>query len=88
MAAKRTVLITGCSEGGIGHSLALEFARQRFHFSVTTRHFSSMMSLSTNPDITLLELNVTSQSSIQNAHGVVAKVTGGTLDIIYRNAGV
>lgn len=88
MATQRTVLITGCSAGGIGHSLALEFASQDFHVFATARRLSSMESLSANPNITLLQLDVTSTASIENAKAEVTKATGGTLDIIYHNAGV
>jgi 1-acylglycerone phosphate reductase len=88
MAVKPTILITGCSEGGIGYSLAVGFARQNFHVFASARRLSSMASLSNNPNITLLDLDVTSQESVQKAYKAVAKATGGTLDVIYHNAGV
>lgn len=87
LATQKTVLITGCSEGGIGHSLALEFARQNYHVFATARRLSAMKSLSENPNITLLELDVTSKSSILSASEAVTKATGGTLDVLYHNAG-
>lgn len=83
-----TVLITGCSEGGIGHALALQFAHQNYHVFATARRFSSMKSLSETTNMTLIELDVTSLTSIQSAFSVVSKHTGGTLDILYHNAGV
>jgi 1-acylglycerone phosphate reductase len=83
-----TVLITGCSEGTIGHHLALSFSKQNYHVFAASRRLSSMESLKDMPNITLLELDVTSTASVQAAHDFVAATTGGTLDILYQNAGV
>ncbi|PVH73287.1 short-chain dehydrogenase/reductase-like protein [Cadophora sp. DSE1049] len=85
---KPSVLITGCSEGGIGHSLALAFARQNYTVFATARTISKMSSMSNNPNITLIELDVTSPTSIQSAFDSVTKATNGKLDILYHNAGV
>lgn len=40
------------------------------------------------PNITLLELDITSTESVQAAHDLIASTTNGTLDILYHNAGV
>lgn len=88
MARKPTILITGCSDGSIGHSLALEFVRQNYHVFASSRRLSTMKSLEKDPDITLIELDVTSPSSIQVAYERISAATGGTLDILYQNAGV
>ncbi|KAF7937268.1 uncharacterized protein EAE98_001582 [Botrytis deweyae] len=88
MAKKPTILITGCSDGSIGHSLALEFVRQNYHVFASSRRLSTMKSLEKDPDITLIELDVTSPSSIQAACERMSAATGGTLDILYQNAGV
>ncbi|KAF7948479.1 uncharacterized protein EAE97_003890 [Botrytis byssoidea] len=88
MAMKPTILITGCSDGSIGHSLALEFVRQNYHVFAGSRRLCTMKSLEKNPDITLIELDVTSPSSIQAAYETVFAATVGTLDILYQNAGV
>jgi 1-acylglycerone phosphate reductase len=73
MAKQPTVLITGCSEGGIGHSLAVQFAHQSYHVFATARRPSNMKSLSENPSITLIELDVNSLPSIQNAFSIISK---------------
>ncbi|KAH7336663.1 short-chain dehydrogenase/reductase-like protein [Rhexocercosporidium sp. MPI-PUGE-AT-0058] len=86
--AQLTVLITGCSEGGIGHSLALEFARQNYHVFATARNDSKMSSMSGNLNVTLLELDVISPKSIQTAVEAVSNATNGSLNILYHNAGV
>jgi 1-acylglycerone phosphate reductase len=88
MAKQPTVLITGCSEGGIGYSLALQFARQNYQVFAASRRLSSMESLSSNPNITLIELDVNSLPSIQSAFSLISGQTGGTLNILYHNAGV
>jgi 1-acylglycerone phosphate reductase len=83
-----TVLITGCSQGTIGHYLALEFARRDYHVFASARRLAAMETLANGPNITLLELDVTSTASVQAAHNLVTTATGGTLDILYHNAGV
>jgi 1-acylglycerone phosphate reductase len=85
--AKRTVLITGCTKGGIGYSLAKEFAARDWHVFATARRISSMEGLSSIPNITLLPLDITSQESILSAHSQISAETGGKLDILYHNAG-
>jgi 1-acylglycerone phosphate reductase len=84
---KRTVLITGCTKGGIGYSLAKEFAALGWHVYATTRRISSMEGLSSIPNITLLELDITSRESILSVHSKITSETGGKLDILYHNAG-
>lgn len=84
-----SVLVTGCSEGGIGHALALEFQRRGFHVFATARTPSKMAALKNIPHITLLDMDVTSQSSIDAAVAAVSEYTasGGTLDYLVNNAG-
>lgn len=86
----KTALITGCSEGGIGHALALEFSRRGVHVFATARTPSKMASLKDKPNITLLAMDVTSQPSINAALTAIttSKVgTDGTLDYLVNNAG-
>ncbi|KAH6674707.1 short-chain dehydrogenase/reductase-like protein [Halenospora varia] len=86
--ASPIVLITGCTTGSIGHSLALAFAHRNYHVIATARSVSSMSSLSTHPNITLLALDITSTSSIATLFKTVSGLTKGRLDILYHNAGV
>jgi len=83
-----TVLITGCTDGSIGHGLVLSFARQGYHVFATARRLSAMVSLRAIPNITLLELDVNSPESIRKVHEAVSSATSGKLDILYNNAGV
>lgn len=88
---QKSALITGCSEGSIGHALALEFSRRGVHVFATARTPSKMAALDGLPNITLLALDVTSQASIDAAAALVADPgaagTGGTLDYLVNNAG-
>ena len=58
------VLITGCTDGSIGHGLVLSFSRRGYHVFATARRLSAMSTLKALPNITLLELDVTSPESI------------------------
>jgi 1-acylglycerone phosphate reductase len=88
MAPTKSVLITGCSAGGIGHGLALTFQRKGFLVFATARDITKIGDLGTIPNIHLLPLDVTSKTSIQEAVKSVAAQTGGRgLDILVNNSG-
>lgn len=86
--AIKSVLIIGCSNGGIGSSLAVSFQKRGLHVFATARSLSKMSHLADLPKVTLLSLDVTSFSSITEAVHAVATQTGGTLDYLVNNAGV
>ncbi|KAJ5659212.1 hypothetical protein N7507_005663 [Penicillium longicatenatum] len=83
----KTVLITGCSDGGIGSALALEFQKNRFMVFATARTVSKMTELQRIPNIHLLQLDVTSSTDIQSTLETVTKTTGGKLDVLVNNSG-
>ncbi|KAK1501655.1 oxidoreductase [Colletotrichum tamarilloi] len=83
---KRTVLITGCSQGGVGNTLALAFAAQGLRVFATARSLKSVANL-TEKGIETLTLDVTSSESIATVKEEISRRTGGTLDILYNNAG-
>lgn len=89
MAARKTVLITGCSDGGIGSALATTFQQRDFHVFATTRDPSKMGDLKDLPHVTFLKLDVTNHDDITAAVKAVAEHTGddGTLDVLISNAG-
>ncbi|KAH6874028.1 hypothetical protein B0T10DRAFT_567547 [Thelonectria olida] len=87
MAPKRTVLITGCSEGGAGHALALEFAAREFRVFATARSMKSLALLE-EQGIETLTLDVTRQESISALKTEITKRAGGKLDILFNNAGL
>ncbi|CAI6257702.1 unnamed protein product [Periconia digitata] len=82
---ERYVLITGCTPGGIGHFLALEFVSKGFNVLATVRDpkkYTSPHSL-----ITYLPLELTSATSMSELYTTVSNITNGKLDILYNNAG-
>lgn len=85
--AFKSVLITGCSAGGIGFALVEAFQRRNFHVFATARDQSKMEPLGKLPNVTLLSLNPTSLTSVQAAVRSVHAQTGGTLDYLVNNAG-
>jgi 1-acylglycerone phosphate reductase len=97
---QKTVLITGCSEGGIGAALAVEFHSRGHRVFATARDTAKMASLA-GLGIETLALDVTSGTSISEAAGTVREkllsssgnTNAGTritpkLDILINNAGV
>lgn len=90
MPSTKTVLITGCSEGGVGASLALEFHRRGCHVYATARNVDKMASLAA-AGIACLTLDTTSPESIAAALAHVTKdlSTSATgLDLLINNAGI
>ncbi len=85
---KKTVLITGCSDGGIGGALAEAFHQKGYHVFATARTVSKISSsLAASSDVTVLKLDVLSSESITAAVDSVAKSTGGKLDVLINNSG-
>lgn len=89
----KTVLITGCSAGGIGSSLVETFHARGFHVFATSRRTATMTHLSSLPNLTLLALDVTSDADIAAAVTAVQQSSataarGGGLDYLVNNAGV
>lgn len=82
----KSVLITGCSEGGIGHSLALEWKSKDYRVFATARTLSSMTTLQ-QAGIDCFEMDVTELDTVKSVKDQVAEKTGGTLDILVNNAG-
>lgn len=78
---KRTVLITGCSDGGLGAALAKAFYEAGLKVYATARDPSKMSQLA-SLGIELLTLDILSESSIADC---VSKLS--SLDILVNNAG-
>jgi 1-acylglycerone phosphate reductase len=85
--ALESVLITGCSSGGIGSSLALAFHASGLHVFATARDVSKLEHLAHLPNITILPLDVTSVPSISAAVEVVKKTNDGKLKYLVNNSG-
>ena len=83
---QQSVLITGCSEGGIGDSLARAFHRRGLRVFATARNLAKIEHLKTL-GMDVLPLDVVDAVSIQQAVETVEKATGGTLNILVNNSG-
>ncbi|RAL09581.1 putative short-chain dehydrogenase/reductase [Aspergillus homomorphus CBS 101889] len=83
---RKTVLITGCSEGGLGAALARSFEQAGFHVFATVRDPKKAASLR-DEHIELLPLDVTAPDTIHRCAEQVRSRTGGTLDVLVNNAG-
>ncbi|KAF2497890.1 oxidoreductase [Lophium mytilinum] len=83
---QKTVLITGCSAGGIGHALAREFASKGLRVFATARNASTISELETH-GIETLSLVVDDEASVKACKKEVEALTGGKLDILVNNAG-
>lgn len=79
--SKRSVLITGCSDGGVGAALAKEFHKHGLHVYATARDVSKMQDLK-DLGIETLRLDIQSDASIQECASKIE-----SLDILINNAG-
>ncbi|EED13318.1 short-chain dehydrogenases/reductase, putative [Talaromyces stipitatus ATCC 10500] len=77
----RTVLTTGCSDGGMGAALALAFHKAGFNVIATARNPNKMSKLR-SAGVETMALDVLSDASIAEAASRVS-----TLDILVNNAG-
>lgn len=84
--SNKTVLITGCSQGGLGDALAQAFHQRGLRVIATARnpvkiaHFKAL-------GIETLPLDVLSTESIEACVTSVTDMTGGSLDILVNNSG-
>lgn len=85
--SQRTVLITGCSKGGIGDALAQEFHRRGIRVLATGRNLSKLEHLK-DFGIDTLALDVEDSESIKAAARAASELTGGKLDFLVNNSGM
>lgn len=85
--ATKTVLITGCSDGGIGSALGQVFQQRGYHVFATARNPSKMKWLENLDGVTPIQLDVTNPADIKAAIETVSKATNGKLDHLINNAG-
>ncbi|KAJ5526736.1 hypothetical protein N7513_010895 [Penicillium frequentans] len=87
MSTKGSVLITGCSNGGIGSGLALAFQQRGYQVFATARNTEKMSDLKGLPGLNMLQLDVLKSEDIHTAVKAVAEKTGSTLSVLVNNAG-
>ncbi|KAF7297352.1 Arabinanase/levansucrase/invertase superfamily protein [Mycena indigotica] len=83
---QQSVLITGCTPGGIGFQLAKEYQSRGLRVLATARKAevcSELISLG----FEALEVDVTKIESVHALRDKVSQLTGGTLDVLVNNAG-
>ncbi|KAI8716255.1 hypothetical protein NCS52_00918600 [Fusarium sp. LHS14.1] len=83
---KQSVLVTGCSQGGAGNALALEFAAKGYRVFATARSQKTLGNLR-EKGIETLVLDVTDPDSIKALAVEIASRTQGCLDMLINNAG-
>lgn len=91
----KTVLITGCTPGGIGSALVQEFQSKGHIVYATLRNFKDHDQIqdpepnSGLPKVTWLPLDVTDPESVSKCVDFYVEMNGGEgLDILVNNAGV
>ena len=83
---KKSVLITGCSAGGIGEALAKEFHKKGLRVFATARNLAKVQELK-ELGMTVLQLDVVDDESIKQAVEKVRSLNGGRLDFLVNNSG-
>ena len=82
----QTVLITGCSDNGLGSGLAKVFHAKGYHVFAAARNPAKMTWMEGLSNVTPLTLDITKKADIQAAVEVVTQTTGGQLDHLVNNA--
>ncbi|KAF5238784.1 hypothetical protein FANTH_10206 [Fusarium anthophilum] len=83
---KKTVLITGCSIGGLGNALAYEFLKVGYHVIATARDTKKIGPLANKSDVDIFQLDVTLPESISHCLSKIQAMEI-KLDILVNNAG-
>ena len=78
----KSVLITGCSTGGIGHATAAKLAAGGYNVFATVRTAAKAGDLASADNVTVLELDVREQASVD-----AALAQAGDVDVLVKNAG-
>ncbi|KFY16091.1 hypothetical protein V491_05443 [Pseudogymnoascus sp. VKM F-3775] len=82
---RKTVLITGCAPGGIGHALALDFHKAGLRVFATARDKVVLGDLA-ELGIETLSFDVTSQDDRVRVRETLEREAGGRLDVLVNNA--
>lgn len=85
----KSVLITGCSEGGLVAALAKAFQEEGYHVFATLRNPTKAGTSADEhgANIDVLPLDITSQESVDTCLEIERAKTGGKLGALVNNAG-
>ncbi|KAL7908202.1 hypothetical protein GGI35DRAFT_453608 [Trichoderma velutinum] len=86
MAVKRTVLISGCSDGSLGSELARAFHKNGWRVFASARNLAKLK-MAQDAGIEIVQLDTTSDESIAACVTQISELTGGSLDVLINNAG-
>ncbi|CEJ83029.1 hypothetical protein VHEMI03061 [[Torrubiella] hemipterigena] len=86
MQKERTVLVTGCSDHGLGSALAIALHKQGWRVFASARNLSKLSNVKA-AGIECVEMDVESSESVAKAVDQVIELTGGSLDALINNAG-
>jgi NAD(P)-dependent dehydrogenase (short-subunit alcohol dehydrogenase family) len=86
MAEKRTILVTGCSDGGLGSALAIALHDLGWRVFASARNPAKCTAV-TAAGLEWVQMDVGSEESIAAAVEQVRNLSGGTLDGLVNNAG-
>ena len=86
MTDKRTILITGCSDGSLGAALAKAFHSRGWRVFASARNLAKLKQAEA-AGIEVLQLDTLSDESIARCVTKVKSFTGGSLDLLLNNAG-
>jgi NAD(P)-dependent dehydrogenase (short-subunit alcohol dehydrogenase family) len=86
MSDKRTILVTGCSDGSLGSALALALHAYGWRVFASARN-ASKLTATEAAGIESVIMDVCSDESVSAAVDHVKKLTGGSLDGLINNAG-
>ena len=78
----KTILITGCSEGGIGAATAKKLAVKGYNVLATVRNASRAADLTSTDNVIIIELDVRDDASVK-----AALEKAGEVDVLINNAG-
>ena len=84
---RRSVLITGCSNGSLGAALAIAFHQHGNHRVLAAARNVERMTDLKNEGIEIFELDVTSDTAIKALIDKVSSLTSGKLDMLINSVG-
>ncbi|KAL2842727.1 IBR finger domain protein [Aspergillus pseudoustus] len=86
MPSKRSILITGCSDGSLGSALVLEFHATGWRVFASARN-PAKLKYAVSLGIETVQLDTLSDDSILACVSQIQELTGGSLDALVNNAG-